>query len=125
MPHILIIDDEAMIREMFRRILEMEGYAVSEAAEGNEALARCREQCPDLIITDLIMPDKEGIETIIEIRRDFPETKIIAISGGGRITAREYLELAETFGADRSLSKPIGREELLAAVRSLLPSGPG
>jgi CheY-like chemotaxis protein len=125
MPHILIIDDEAMIREMFRRILELEGYAVSEAAEGNEALARCREQCPDLIITDLIMPDKEGIETIIEIRRDFPETKIIAISGGGRVTAREYLELAETFGADRSLSKPIGREELLAAVRALLPSGAG
>ena len=120
MAHILVIDDEAMIREMFRRILELEGYIVSEAAEGNEALARCREQCPDLIITDLIMPDKEGIETIIEILRDCPETRIIAISGGGRITAREYLELAETFGADRTLSKPIGRDELLAAVRALL-----
>ncbi len=121
MQHIHIIDDEALIRELFRRILETEGYEVSDAADGNEALAMCRKAPPDLIITDLIMPDKEGIETIIEMKRDFPEVKIIAISGGGRITAKEYLELAATFGADMTLTKPISRDELLAAVRTVLP----
>ncbi len=116
MPHIHIVDDEALIRELFRRILETEGYEVTDSADGNAALALCRQQPPDLIITDLIMPEKEGIETIIELKRDFPQMKIIAISGGGRITAREYLELAETFGADMTLSKPISRDELLTAV---------
>ncbi len=120
MSRILIIDDEAMIRQMFRRILEIEGFAVDEAADGNEAVFRCRKSPPDLIITDLIMPDKEGIETIIEIKKDFPDIRIIAISGGGRITAQEYLEMAETFGANLTLTKPISRDELVTAVRALL-----
>lgn len=120
MPHIHIVDDEALIRELFRRILETEGYEVTDSADGNAALALCRRQPPDLIITDLIMPDKEGIETIIELKRDFPHMKIIAISGGGRITAKEYLELAETFGANMTLSKPISRDELLTAVGTVI-----
>lgn len=123
MPHIHIVDDEALIRELFRRILETEGYEITDSADGNAALALCRRQPPDLIITDLIMPDKEGIETIIELKRDFPRMKIIAISGGGRITAKEYLELAETFGANMTLSKPISRDELLTAVGTVLGSG--
>lgn len=120
MPHIHIVDDEALIRELFRRILETEGYEVTDSADGNAALALCRRQPPDLIIIDLIMPDKEGIETIIELKRDFPHMKIIAISGGGRITAREYLELAETFGANMTLSKPISRDELLTVVGTVI-----
>jgi len=119
-PHIHIVDDEALIRELFRRILETEGYEVTDSADGNAALALCRRQPPDLIIIDLIMPDKEGIETIIELKRDFPHMKIIAISGGGRITAREYLELAETFGANMTLSKPISRDELLTVVGTVI-----
>ncbi len=120
MPHIHIVDDEALIRELFRRILETEGYEVTDSADGNAALALCRRRPPDLIIIDLIMPDKEGIETIIELKRDFPHMKIIAISGGGRITAREYLELAETFGANMTLSKPISRDELLTVVGTVI-----
>jgi CheY-like chemotaxis protein len=120
--HIHIVDDEALIRELFRRILETEGYKVTDSADGNAALDLCRKQPPELIITDLIMPDKEGIETIIELKRDFPDVKIIAISGGGRITANEYLELAETFGANMTLSKPISRDELLTAVGAVLGS---
>jgi CheY-like chemotaxis protein len=119
-PHIHIVDDEALIRELFRRILETEGYEVTDSADGNAALALCRRRPPDLIIIDLIMPDKEGIETIIELKRDFPHMKIIAISGGGRITAREYLELAETFGANMTLSKPISRDELLTVVGTVI-----
>lgn len=120
MPHIHIVDDEALIRDLFRRILETEGYKVTDSADGNAAIEMCRTRPPELIITDLIMPDKEGIETIIELRRDFPDVKIIAISGGGRITANEYLELAETFGANMTLSKPISRDELLTAVGAVL-----
>jgi CheY-like chemotaxis protein len=119
-PHIHIVDDEALIRDLFRRILETEGYKVTDSADGNAAIEMCRTRPPELIITDLIMPDKEGIETIIELRRDFPDVKIIAISGGGRITANEYLELAETFGANMTLSKPISRDELLTAVGAVL-----
>ena len=123
MPHIHIVDDEALIRELFRRILENEGYQVTDSSDGNAALALCRKRPPDLIITDLIMPEKEGIETIIELKRDMPHVKIIAISGGGRIMATEYLELAETFGANMTLSKPISRDELLTAVGSVLRTG--
>lgn len=120
MPHIHIVDDEALIRDLFRRILENEGYKVTDSPDGNAALAFCRKHPPEMIITDLIMPDKEGIETIIELKRDFPDIKIIAISGGGRITATEYLELAETFGANLTLPKPISRDELLKAVQTVL-----
>ncbi len=121
MARILIADDEAVIRMMFRAFLERDGFDVLEAANGNEALAVCRKERPDLIIIDLIMPDKEGIETIMELKQLYPDLKIIAISGGGRIRAGEYLTIAATFGVDQTLQKPIEREELLRVVRSLLP----
>ncbi len=121
MARILIADDEAVIRMMFRAFLERDGYEVLEAANGNEALAVCRKERPDLIIIDLIMPDKEGIETIMELKQLYPDLKIIAISGGGRIRAGEYLIIAATFGVDQTLQKPIEREKLLRAVRELLP----
>lgn len=94
MPLILIIDDDDQIREMLRQMLERAGYEVTDAPNGKVAMKLYREQPADLIITDLIMPGKEGIETIIELRRDFPEVKIIAISGGGRIAPRDYLAMA-------------------------------
>jgi DNA-binding NarL/FixJ family response regulator len=74
----------------------------------------------DLIITDLIMPEKEGIETIMELKKDFPDVKIIAISGGGRSKPESYLNLAKQLGAKRVFPKPIDREELLNAIRELL-----
>jgi YesN/AraC family two-component response regulator len=74
----------------------------------------------DLVITDIIMPEKEGIETIRELQRDFPSVKIIAISGGGRINAQHILEAARSFGVTHTLAKPLGRSELLKAIQELL-----
>lgn len=120
MARILIIDDDVHILRMLRQTLERKGYEVIEASNGKEGIRLYREEPADLIITDLIMPEKEGIETIKELRRDFPQLKIIAISGGGRIGPEVYLSMAKKLGAMRTFIKPIAREELLEAVRELL-----
>lgn len=119
---ILVIDDDKLLRVMLRRILEAEGYEVLEAAEGIEGLEMNRKNPADIIITDIIMPDKEGIETIGDLNTEFPDAKIIAISGGGHIGPDAYLKMAREFGADRSISKPIDRNELVAVVAELLPA---
>ena len=103
-----------------RRILEREGYEVVTVPDGKEGVKCYRENPTDLIITDLIMPEKEGIETITELRRDFPDVKIIAISGGGRINPKAYLGIAEYLGAQYTFSKPVERKELIKAVQDLL-----
>jgi CheY-like chemotaxis protein len=120
MGRILIIDDDVQILNMLRQILEREGYEVVSAINGNEGIRLYREKPTDLIITDLIMPEKDGIETIMELRRDFPDVKIIAISGGGRSHPRPYLNSAKELGAQYAFAKPVKREELLKAVRELL-----
>lgn len=120
MARILIIDDDVQTLNMLRQMLEREGYEVMDAPDGKEGLKRYRENPTDLIITDLIMPEKEGIETIRELRRDFPDIKIIAMSGGGRVVPGDYLHMARMLGAQHTFAKPIEREELLAAVRELL-----
>src|SRR5260221_4424854 len=84
MIHILVIDDEAAVRTLIRQILEEEGHQVDEATDGEEGLARLQSTHIDLVITDIFMPHKEGIETILALRRQFPNVKIVAISGGGR-----------------------------------------
>jgi len=120
MALILIIEDDRTIREVLRQILEHAGYEVMEASDGKEGISLYRERQADLIITDIIMPKKEGLETIVDLKADFPEVKIIAISGGGRLGPETYLELAGGFGANRLLNKPFGHEELLEAVQDLL-----
>ena len=120
MAHILLIDDDDQIRAMLQQMLEREGHKVVSAADGKQGIKLFREQAADLIITDIIMPEKEGLETIMELRRDFPEVRIIAISGGGRMKPEEYLHLAERCGACRTLTKPFRRNELLDAVRESL-----
>jgi len=120
MARILIIDDEIQVRTMLRQMFEREGHEVIDAPDGKVAISLHREEPTDLIITDLIIPEKEGIETIIELRRDFPEVKIIAMSGGGYIGPEDYLKMAKGLGAKCTFSKPIKREELLKAVRELL-----
>jgi len=117
---ILIIDDDPQILGMLRQTLEREGYEVIDASDGKEGLKLYQENPTDLIITDLIMPEKEGIETIMELRRDFPDVKIIAITGGGRIDPKQYLSMAKSFGAQYTFTKPVARAELLKAVRKLL-----
>jgi len=121
MARILIIDDEEMFRQMLRQMLEKAGYEVSEAANGEAGITMFREQPADLVITDIFMPEKEGISTIREMKQDFPGLKIIAVTGGGnRRRGFEYLQFADRVGADRTLSKPFERQQLLAAIESLL-----
>ncbi|NTV02606.1 MAG: response regulator [Chlorobiaceae bacterium] len=118
---ILVIEDEEDIRQMICDILEDEGYETLQASngiEGMEALKRSPEI--GIVITDLIMPEKEGIETIAEIRKDFPGLRILAISGGGICMPENYLNLARALGANATLSKPFGRKELLNALENLV-----
>jgi CheY-like chemotaxis protein len=105
------------------QILEQAGYTVAEAADGEEALRRLPTVQADLVITDILMPEKEGIETIVSLRRQRPAIKIMAMSGGGRVGASHCLEMAREFGADASISKPFNRKDMLAAVEGLI--GPG
>ena len=117
---ILVIDDEPEIRKLFVQKLAGKGYEIIEACDGKEGLKLYHETRPDLVITDLIMPEKEGIETITELKREFPNVKIIAISGGGRNVPDAYLHMAKNLGAERTFSKPIDWPELIKAVRELL-----
>ena len=120
MARILIIDDESQIRSMLRLMLERVGYEVMEAADGMEGIRQYRDNPADLIITDLIMPNKDGIGMIIELKKEFPEIKIIAMSGGGVNRPEGYLDGAKKLGATRTLTKPIDRDEMLAAVKETL-----
>lgn len=120
MARILIIDDEPSVRELLLTMLMEEGHEVVEAADGKAGLRLLQERPVDLVITDLIMPEKEGIETIMDLRRDFPDVKIIAMSGGGIIQAQDYLGMAQGMGAHRVFEKPFGVGAMLTAVRELL-----
>ena len=117
---ILILDDEKDIRTLLRLMLEREGYEIAEAPNGREGMKIHMKDPADLVITDIIMPEQEGIETIIKLRRQSPETKIIAISGGGDIGPESYLSMAEKLGAHGTLMKPFSLEEVLSAVKSAL-----
>jgi DNA-binding response OmpR family regulator len=117
---ILIIDDEDQPRRMLYQALTRAGYEVVEARDGNEGLARFREAPADLIITDILMPEKEGLETIIDLRREFPNVKIVAMSGGGRTGSLNFLDIARRLGAQCTLPKPFGLQDMLKAVRELL-----
>lgn len=122
MTRILVIDDDDQLRQMLRRMLEYTGYEVVEAADGAQGMKVFREEPTDLVITDILMPGQEGIETIILLRRDYPDVPVIAISGGGTISANEHLNTAGKLGADRTLSKPFTRDQILTAVSELLGS---
>lgn len=120
MTSILVIDDEPQLRSVLVRILSRAGHAVIEAKDGREGMKLFYAHRPQLVITDVFMPDKEGIETIGEIRRKAPETYIIAISGGARSFAP--LDLAAKLGADATLAKPFRLDELLALVARFCPA---
>lgn len=120
MATILIIDDEDAIRSIIRRVLEREGHTVHDAPNGGIGIQRARSELPDVVITDLIMPEREGIETIQELRGEFPGLKILAISGAGSVEEGGPLMDAELLGADASLAKPFQPDQLLRSVASLL-----
>jgi DNA-binding response OmpR family regulator len=117
---ILVIDDDAGMRRMIARILEGAGYDVLIAEDGLVGLKMFGEHVPDLVITDLLMPDKDGLETIRGIKSSGHDAKILATSGGWRTAQLDFLGVATEFGADRVLSKPFRSKELLNTVRQLL-----
>lgn len=120
MSRILLVDDHAEFLAVQKEILEDAGHTVVEANDGHKALAAVEAGGIDLVITDIIMPRKEGIETIMELRKRHPLLKVIAMSGGGRVGAMSYLEIAEKLGALHTLEKPFNAAALLAAVKMVL-----
>jgi DNA-binding NtrC family response regulator len=124
MPHILIIDDDLLICQLLRQALEKEGYTVSEAHEGKKGLAAHQARPADLVVTDLVMPGMEGIETIMEMKRRYPGMKIIAMSGGGIGKGVDYLAMARKFGAHRTIAKPFNIHQLVATVGEVIAGAP-
>ena len=120
MHHVLIIDDDPLIRNMLSQFFALDGYSTSVAENGKEGFRMYLDHPADLIVTDMLMPEMDGIETIRAVRKENPEAKIIAISGGGRNSPEDYLVLAEHLGAERTFCKPLERAELVAAARELL-----
>lgn len=123
MARILLIDDDKALREVLCLSLEHLGHTVVEAQDGDEGLALFAKHGADVVLTDLIMPGKEGLETIQELRRGYPSVKIIAMSGGGRVPAQDYLVVAREFGAVRMLAKPFAIPALAAAITATLAEG--
>jgi len=121
---ILIIDDDAAVSRTLSLILTRAGYQVSCASTGRKGLALLAGGGFDLVLTDIIMPELDGIEAIRRIRTDHPSLRIIAMSGGGQIDKADFLHMAEALGADRVLEKPVRSERLLELVGSVMASPP-
>jgi DNA-binding response OmpR family regulator len=119
-PQILVIEDDCTVRELILQTLSKAGYGVIAAEDGVSGLNLFRAKNPDLVITDIVMPQKEGLQTIIELRQAAPNVRVIAMSGGGRYSNTDYLKLARKFGARSTISKPFMRDEMLNAVRDAL-----
>jgi len=120
MKSILLVDDDDLSRGAVQKMLERAGYLVSSTGDGRSALEQYRSNPTSLVITDLIMPDIDGLEVIQELRRINPSVRVLAISGGGRVEAEEYLSVARKFGAVEVLSKPFTGQELKKAVEAAL-----
>jgi DNA-binding NtrC family response regulator len=120
MATILIIDDEKAILGFLKERLMNEGFNVLTASDGKEGMNLFKGNQVDLVITDIIMPDKDGFGTIIELKRICPDIKIIAMSGGGRGHPKYYLETAKSFGAQYTFEKPFKTSKLVEAVHELL-----
>lgn len=122
MRSILVVDDEALMRAFLRQALGKAGYCVTEARNGRDGLTRLKEISPDLVITDIIMDEKDGLELLLELRRMRRGMKVIAMSGGGSSGALNFLDVAQLLGAT-TLQKPISKDVLLATVqRELSPT---
>ena len=120
MAKILVIDDESAIRSLLRQVLERAGHDIVEAENGREGMEMLDAIGVDMVITDIVMPEKEGIETIMQIKQDAPDTKIIVISGGGHRLAMDFLPVAKELGADMTFPKPFKPADIVAAVDNLL-----
>jgi DNA-binding response OmpR family regulator len=113
---ILVIDDDHLVRYTISKILQRNGFDVVTASDGKRGMAVFRTENPDVVITDIIMPEQEGAETIIMMRHERPQVRIIAISGGARTRNIDYLEMARALGADDVIRKPFEADELLSKL---------
>jgi DNA-binding NtrC family response regulator len=117
---ILIIDDDEIVRDILSAMLTTAGHEIRLASDGTQGLQAFTEMTPDLVITDMLMPDKEGVETISDIRKLAAGLPIIAVSGGGHIGNLSFLLIAQKVGASRTFDKPFSPDEMLDAVSELL-----
>lgn len=124
MPRILVIDDEQLLRSTVVTILTRAGFSVEEASDGQAGLAMFHKNPPDVVITDVFMPNRDGIEVVMELKRLYPHTKIIAMTGGGQTRMMEIGSATKILGADHVLHKPFEREHLLAAINNVLTVSP-
>ena len=120
MKRILVIDDEDAARRVLTRALKMYGYEVLEADDGVKGMRQCRETLPDAVITDIFMPEQDGLETITAMRAQWPEIKIIAVSGGGNMGHLDILHAARAMGASKVLTKPFDLAEMKAVLEDVV-----
>jgi CheY-like chemotaxis protein len=120
MAGVLIVEDDKELREMLKMSLLRRGFAVQEAENGKEAISHFKPLITDLVVTDLIMPEEDGIKVVIKLRELKPTIKIIAISGGGKVGPGSYLNLAKALGADAVYSKPFSIKDLIVKIEQLL-----
>ena len=120
MTRILVVEDDEQVRTMLCMTLRQAGYETIEADSGRTAREAQSRQPADLVVTDIIMPEEDGLETIMYFRKNYPQTRVIAISGGGRVAARDFLKDAQLLGAAATFQKPVDRGQLLGTVRELL-----
>ena len=120
MPHILLIDDDTEFRTMLKLVLEKAGFDVSEASNGKEGIRLYKSTHFDLVVSDVFMPEKEGIETTIELKTINPDIKIIAISGGGKNNELNFLDSLKHFGAQCTFQKPFNTKEFVKAINELI-----
>jgi CheY-like chemotaxis protein len=123
MAGILIVEDDNELREMIRISLTRRKYTVLEAANGKEAILRFKPSITDLVVTDLIMPDEDGLKVIMKLKELKPSLKVIAISGGGKAGPGSYLNMARALGADKIYSKPFSINEMILKIEELLGAG--
>ena len=124
LTRVLVVDDDPGLRTFLRMLLELAGYEVALAANGLDALEEQRKNPAAIILTDLFMPDVEGMETIVKLREEFPQARIIVMSGGGAYRGADYLSLARELGAARALKKPFAPQDLIDAMRQVSGSRP-
>ena len=120
MSKILLVDDDPSFRKATARSLVKSGYEVVECENGEDALRALNQSKPDLVVTDIVMPDMEGIELIMALRKKAPDIKVIAISGGGRNEPTQYLTTAKMMGASASIAKPFEPDVLVSEIVRLL-----
>jgi DNA-binding response OmpR family regulator len=120
MPGVLIVEDDKELREMLKMMLVRRNFTVLEAENGKTAIAHFKPTLTDIVVTDLIMPEEDGLKVVIKLRELKPSIKIIAISGGGKVGPGSYLNLAKALGADAVFSKPFSLNDLVARIEQLL-----